>query len=229
MSHCVIVVILAVLVVASASGQGTTGSSVSTLVQDQHDASEFPSCDQCTIFDNAYWCPATFACYVYDENVSATSAMSQCDESCPGNVSCVDFLSCYYGADSCGECLYLGGNWCPGQSKCYPATRFTNGSTECDVLCGERSQCLVSDSECPNCERFNLPLTCSKLLPVIIVATVSTGLFLVALVFICVKAHQSSSTGSMVSPLSGPVDFSDDGGPTSENSYTVAPQSRSEE
>ena len=156
------------------------------------------------IFDHAYWCPSSFACHVYDDSTSDADAMMQCNGNCPDNTTCIDFLRCYY---------------CPSQRKCYPA----NATTKCLALCGGEA-CLQHDKDCPACERFNLPLTCSKLLPVIVVASISTALFPGALGAVCFKAHKARNDPGVVSPLSGPVDFEESTtprAPSSENAYRV--------
>lgn len=178
--------------VQAAPRDGGVGRTV--LVQDP--VSSFTSCDQCNIYEGALWCPANFACTVYNTSAlkgGLQEAKSLCQASCPGTTACTDFLQCYYGAENCGECLYLGGHWCPTERTCYPASEPGNrtlGTAECTSQCdGGATACIRDDAQCPECERFDLPVKCSSLLVVIVVSAVTTTLFIAAIIGLCVKAQ----------------------------------------
>jgi hypothetical protein len=164
----------------------------------------FTSCDQCNIYEGALWCPANFACTIYNStNLQGglAEAHALCQSSCPGSTACIDFLQCYYGAKNCGECLYLGGHWCAAKRTCYPASEGDmgmqsnqhqgGGPNDCRAECGQSSSspCISEDRMCPECERFDLPLKCSPLLGVIISSSIIGSLFVAAIIGLCVKAQ----------------------------------------
>ena len=113
----------------------------------------------------------------------------RCRHEC-GDTECLDFEQCFFGATSCGACIYLGGVWCPAKAKC------TSSLAACNLSCGR--DCVQRDAECAACERFDLPLRCSRLLPVIIVSALSSAVFLAALAWTLYEGHRA-----MPKPISG--------------------------
>jgi hypothetical protein len=200
--------------------QGSTVQSTSNSPSFDN-SSVLSTCDQCTLYDNSYWCPVDFRCHLYDSTLSETEMKARCKASCGtgAGTDCIGFLQCYYGASTCGECLYLGGEWCMSSSTCYPRHLPGNGggssggadasSFSCAHRCPTSSQCVGSDADCPTCDRFDLPLTCSKLFPVVIVSSISSACFLAALGFMFYKAHKAEKEAAvgehayLVSPFSG--------------------------
>ena len=212
---------------------------------------EFVSCDQCTIFSKALWCPSDFRCHFYNETPHGkhqislpenTTAAEDCADKCGGD-ACVGFLDCFFGVSSCGECMYLGGAWCPSKKKCFPRDLLatdgsggvgdnSNGTTEaakkhaaevarideefsCSAQCGgsggdddgDDHECQIRDDQCPPCERYDVPLRCSRTLPVLIVSVISSIIFVVALTYTLFPAHgnrkREIGPGTHIGPITG--------------------------
>ena len=135
------------------------------------------------------WCPNRFTCY---DTKGSGDVREWCRHEC-GDTECLDFEQCFFGATSCGACIYLGGVWCPAKAKC------TSSLAACNLSCGR--DCVQQDAECAACERFDLPLRCSRLLPVIIVSALSSAVFLAALAWTLYEGHRERQQAKNVNDL----------------------------